>query len=576
MDQALRVLIVEDSPEDAELLLLELRRGGYAPQATRVDTEEAMRAALDSAWDLVLADHRMPHFSAPAALQLLQEKGLDLPFVIVSGAIDEEAAVEAMRTGAHDYLMKNSLARLLPAIERELKEAGERQQRKQAEAKIRHLAYYDALTELPNRSLLFDRLQQAILAGQREKRVVALLFIDLDRFKEVNDTLGHAAGDFLLQQIGPRIREVLRTADTVARLGGDEFAILLPEHGDLEQATIVARKILKALENPFILEQLPLEVSASIGIAFFPEHGDTPETLSQCADIAMYSAKKNGSGYTIYTPDLDKRSPTRLALMGELRHAIDAELLLFYQPKISLHSGQITGVEALIRWQHPQRGLLSPSAFIPWVEETGLIVPIGEWVLRNACAQIKAWQMAGLPPLCISVNLSPRQFQQTHLVDLIASILAAEHLAPHYLELELTENILMQNTAVSTLTLRDLHALGVGFVIDDFGMGYSSLSYLKRFSIDSLKIDQSFVQNIAVDPQDAALVSAIIAMGHALGIKVVAEGVETRAQWHFLRTQHCDEMQGHYFSEALPAAEFAQLLASSHMHAEVKLEEEIS
>ncbi|MEO5656688.1 MAG: diguanylate cyclase, partial [Nitrospiria bacterium] len=396
MGVPLRVLIVEDSEDDAALLLRELRRGGYDVESERVDTAPAMRAALSRPWDLIVSDYTLPHFNGLAALDLWKNAGLDIPFLIVSGSIGEDTAVGAMKAGANDYLMKDNLSRLVPAIQRGLAEARVRQERRRAEETIHRLAYYDVLTKLPNRSLLHDQLKDAIRSGQERHTPVALLLMDLDRFKEVNDTLGHPHGDRLLEQIGPRIQAVLHASETIARLGGDEFAVVVPA-ADARHAARIAQQILRAIEEPFTIEGLPLAIEASVGIAIAPDHGVDPDRLIQCADVAMYLAKAKRSGHVIYQPDRDQHSPRRLALFGELRHAIDRkQLFLLYQPKIDLQSGRLTGVEALIRWQHPEYGVVPPDEFIPVAERSGLIKPLTLWVLETALAQCRAWREAGL------------------------------------------------------------------------------------------------------------------------------------------------------------------------------------
>jgi diguanylate cyclase (GGDEF)-like protein len=435
-------------------------------------------------------------------------------------------------------------------------------QRKQAEARIQYLAYYDELTGLPNRTLFSQRLNHALAQARRYKKTLAVLFIDLDRFKNINDTLGHEAGDSLLQEMAKRLSDCLRESDTVARLGGDEFVVLLEEVADPKYAANVARKIVAAALNPFALKGGEYHITASIGISTYPDDGEDEQTLMKHADIAMYLAKDHGkNNYQFYSAQINAHSFERLALESSLRHALERnEFLLHYQPKIDLNTGDFTGMEALIRWQHPDLGMVSPALFIPLAEETGLIVPIGRWVLKTACAQNKAWQAQGLPRLRISVNLSARQFNDKNLVQDVANVIKETGLAPELLELEITESMVMYNPDQAVKLLSELKAMGLFVAIDDFGIGYSSLSQLKRFPIDTIKVDRSFIKDLMDNREDAAITEAIIAMGKSLKLNVIAEGVETGDQAGFLRDHQCDEMQGYYFSKPLPEKEFADLL----------------
>lgn len=559
MGAPLRVLMVEDSEDDAALLVRELRRGGYDVEFERVDTAPAMRAALDRAWDLIVSDYTLPHFNGLAALDLWKTAGLDMPFLIVSGSIGEETAVAAMKAGANDYLMKDNLSRLVPAIQRGLAETRVRQERRRAEETIHQLAYYDVLTKLPNRILLRDQLQHAIRSGQDEHTPVALLLMDLDRFKEINDTLGHPHGDRLLEQIGPRVQAASPASATVARLGGDEFAMVVPA-ADARQATLIAEKILRAIEEPFTIEGLPLAVEASIGIAIAPDHGVDPDRLIQCADVAMYLAKAKRSGHVIYQPDLDQHSPRRLALFGELRHAIDRkQLFLLYQPKIDLPSGRLTGVEALIRWKHPEHGIVPPDEFIPVAERSGLIKPLTLWVLESALGQCRAWQQAGLP-LSVAVNLSARNLHDLELPEQVARHLRASGVAPASLELEITESVVMSDPARAMDVLTRLSALGAKLSIDDFGTGYSSLGYLKRLPVHQLKIDKSFIIDLARNSGDTVIVRSTIELAHNLGLTVVAEGVETPEVRKKLIELRCDSAQGYGIGRPMAAEDVVRWL----------------
>lgn len=435
-------------------------------------------------------------------------------------------------------------------------------ERKQAEERVRHLAHYDALTDLPNRTLFHDRLQQALIQAQRGHEQVAVMFIDLDRFKVINDTLGHSVGDLLLQAVAHRLTNCVRQGDTVCRQGGDEFVILLPEIGRAEDAALVAQKILDSVSQPFFLDGHELHISSSIGISFFPSDGGTVEALMKNADVAMYRAKDLGrNNFQFYLSDMNARSFEKLALENNLRHALaHDELELYYQPLVDAGDGKLIGAEALLRWHHPELGLLHPAQFIPLAEETGMIVPIGEWVLRSACTQAQAWLKQGHAPLRMSVNLSARQFRQLDLAGSVRKILDETGFAAHSLELEVTESTLMQNIEENVMTLKDLKSMGIGIAVDDFGTGYSSLNYLKRLPIDTLKIDRSFVGDVTVNRDDAAIVNAIISLARSLALRVVAEGVENQEQQAFLEDHHCDEMQGYHFSHPLPAPQFVELL----------------
>ncbi len=431
-----------------------------------------------------------------------------------------------------------------------------------AEARIQHLATHDSLTGLPNRAMFNQLLTHALSSAQRHERMFAVLFIDLDRFKFINDTLGHVAGDQLLQEITERFKKALRASDVIARLGGDEFVVLVEEVKSVDKVRTVARKLLSAAIKPLLLLGRECRVTASIGIALYPQDGEDGQTLMKNADIAMYFAKSEGkNNFQFYSTDITSQTLERLTLEANLRHAMENdEFSLHYQAKRDLKKGTITGVEALLRWDNPELGSVSPAQFIPAAEETGLIVPIGKWVLRTACLQNVAWQRQGLPPICMAVNLSVRQFSDEHLLSDLTEILAETGMAPELLELEITEGMVIQNPAQAVRLLSAIKGMGVRLAIDDFGTGYSSLGQLKNFPIDTLKVDRSFIRDIATNTEDKAIIEAIIAMGKTLSLTVVAEGVETREQESFLRAHACDEMQGYYFSRPIPADEFAALL----------------
>jgi len=440
-------------------------------------------------------------------------------------------------------------------------------QRKVSEERLQYLANYDPLTQLPNRAAFNQHLEKAIRDGGRLGRQVAILFIDLDRFKMINDSLGHEAGDRVLREAAGRLHDCLPVTDTVCRLGGDEFVVIVENLDTVTAVADSAEKILQAIARPFIAEGQEFHITASVGIAGYPEDGTDRQHLLRNADVAMYRAKELGKNkYEFYSAQMNAHSFERLMLEAALRRALErGELELWYQPRIELASQRIAGAEALLRWRHPQMGLVSPAQFIPLAEETGLIVPIGEWVLEEACREAQTWQVPGLPSIGVAVNLSARQFSHDTLVDSIAGAMARHSLVAGQLELEITESMVMNNPEQAVSLLSALKAMGCHLSIDDFGTGYSSLAQLKRFPVDSLKIDRSFVQDLPGDADDVAITRAVIAMAHSLKLRVVAEGVETREQLQFLRDHGCDDVQGYFFGRPMPAPEFAQALANDRL-----------
>jgi len=685
VSKALRVLIVEDSENDAELLLRELRKGGFAPEYARVDTEEAMRAALNSEpWDIIISDYSMPHFDGISALNVMKRHSKDIPFIIVSANIGEEIAVMAMKAGAHDFIMKDKLARLIPAIERETKEARLRGQHRSAENEMRkltgaieqttdavmicdghgiieyvnsgfvrmtgyskedalgnsakilksdrhedsffgvmwdtislgdvfqdvfinkrkdgslyyeeksitplknergvvehyistgkditeqmqtrerlhHLSQHDLLTGLPNRLLFNDRLEQAIPRARRSGHILAVLLIDMDRFKNINETLGFDCGDHMLQAVGERLLTSTRDGDTVARLGDDEFAVILEDVKLQEDVSKIVEKILHSLSKAYYIDDHELFITTSIGVSLYPNDADHPQLLVQNADVAIHHAKESGSNkYRYYEAKMNEQSLYRLNLESSLRKALEREeFFLLYQPQIDLVTKEITGFEALLRWNHPELGTVSPIEFIPLLEETGMIQEVGRWILRKACHACKSWQDNNLGEISIAVNLSPVQFEGSKIATVVKNILNETELSANYLELELTEGTIMRNAEQAAITLTKLNKMGVAIAIDDFGTGYSSLSYLQKFPLNTLKIDRSFVNDIEADNGDASIVSAIISMAHSLGLTVVAEGVETIEQLELLRERDCEYVQGFLFSKPIPDSEVEELL----------------
>lgn len=430
-------------------------------------------------------------------------------------------------------------------------------EKKNAEDRIERLVHFDQLTGLPNRSLLSDRFKYTRSLAKRSGGTLAVMFIDLDHFKNINDTLGYSIGNQLLIEVAKRIEAILREEDTVSRQGGDEFMLLLHDT-DADGAANVATKLIEAVSRSCQVEQHELIITPSIGIAIYPHDGKDFETLSKNADAAMFRVKQGGrNNFLFYTPEMQAHSARTLQLANALRHALERnELQLHYQPQLSIQDGHIIGAEALLRWRHPELGMISPAEFIPIAEDSGQIIPIGEWVLRTASKQLKNWLDSGLPPMVMAVNLSSVQFRQPNIVDLVTNIIDEVKLPHEYLELELTESVAMSNPLAAIEVMDKLHEQGIRMSIDDFGTGYSSLSYLKKFKVYKLKIDQSFVSDITDDPEDKAIVSAIINMANSLGIQTIAEGVETAEQLAFLRLQGCDEVQGYYFSKPLPAEQF--------------------
>jgi len=436
------------------------------------------------------------------------------------------------------------------------------QQRKREDDRVHHIAFHDELSGLPNRLMLIERLDQALSRHRRAEMTLAILYMNLDRFKVINDSLGHEAGDALLCLVADRLRAQLREGDSLARVGGDEFVVLIENYGNSIAVSACAQRVVEQLSAPYLLDKKDCHVTVSIGISTFPADGSDSQSLLKAADVAMYRAKETGrNNYQYYLPSMNIHTLERLELESDLRRALErGEFLLHYQPKVEVASGLITGVEALLRWKHPLRGLVPPLDFIPLAEETGLIVPIGEWVLATACARNKAWQGRGLPKLSVAVNLSARQFADTMLLANLTRIIHDSGLDPSLLELEITESAVMSNAECAVSVLEKLKSTGVQIAIDDFGTGYSSLAYLKRFPIDILKIDRSFIRDIPADSGDMKITRAIIAMAHGLRLKVVAEGVETAEQLKFLGSQSCDAVQGYFLYRPLREEELADVL----------------
>ncbi|MEW6495928.1 MAG: EAL domain-containing protein [Cyanobacteriota bacterium] len=574
-----KILVIEDEEFVRENILELLDAEGF-----EVIGAENGSVGVDAAKlmvpDLILCDVMMPKLDGFGVLTELRQdaKMAAIPFIFLTAKAAKSDFRQGMELGADDYITKPfTRAELLGAITSRLKKQAAVQEHfhtelQQAKEQLNYLIHHDSLTNLPNRLSLRERFKQVKLKNSDSEKLVTVLCLGLDRFNQINDNLGHAVGDLLLKAVAERIKACVGNHDIVARLNAAQFAIILtfdksdscPTTQYKKVVGDVAQNILNQLSQTFELGTRELFVTASIGIALDPRDGTDIEQLLNHANTAMLQAKQQGGDqYEFYSVAFNIGSSERLALQSSLRHALERqELLVYYQPQVDLKTGQIVGAEALVRWQHSERGLISPDKFIPIAEETGLIIPIGEWVLQTACKQTKIWQEAGFSDLRIAVNLSSRQFSQIDLRHQLVSILMEIGLDPKYIELELTESMLVQNTEVAIRRLNALKSLGVEIAIDDFGTGYSSLSYLQQFPFNILKIDRCFIRNITENPNNAAITRAIIEMAKSLNLKLIAEGVETEAELSFICQHQCDVMQGYIFSPPLPAHEFEQLLIS--------------
>jgi diguanylate cyclase (GGDEF)-like protein len=563
MTMPLRTLIIEDSEDDTALVLRELCRSGYAPEHERVDTAEALGAALDKqSWDVIISDHSMPQFDGLQALKIVRQQGLDTPFIIVSGSIGEDVAVQAMKAGANDYIMKDKMARLVPAIERELMEAEARHAHRQAQQRVHYLAYHDPLTDLPNLVQFREHLQRVIEDARQNSHTAALLLLDLNNFHEINDTLGYSNGDTLLQEAAGRLLALQRRSDMTARLGGDDFALLLYP-GDAAYAESVARHAQEALTAPIVVAGFSLEVGAKIGIALFPDHGANAQLLLQHADVALSRAKQGTLACSVYDPLHDPSDPRRLLLMSDLRAAIhgNSQLAPHFQPKIELQSGKVTGVEALVRWTHPERGPVPPDEFILLAEKTGIIHRLTRLVLEKSMESCYDWHLKG-HAIPVAVNLSVKDLLDQTLVDKVQSLLIGRAMEADMLELEITETALMEDPARALEVLTALSDMGIRLHIDDFGTGYSSLGYLKKLPVSAVKIDRSFVSDMISNKDSSMIVRSTVDLAHNLGLKVIAEGVENAEILDRLKTYDCDEAQGYFIAHPMPAGETTRWLAA--------------
>jgi|GEM_PF-383758 len=585
------LMLVDDEENIIASLSRLLRRDGYTIVLAN-SGEQALALLARHPVGVIVTDQSMPKMSGAALLNQVKELYPDTVRIMLTGHADIQLAIDAINRGAiykflskpwEDDALRASIAEAFvhyalvqqrANLARDIQIANDTLAQINAElellverknTQLDHLANYDPLTNLPNRLLLLDRLDREIVRAQRDNKLVVVMYVDLDRFQQINDSFGHPVGDQLLQQVALKLSHYVKDEDSLARLGGDEFCFVLTGIKDAHDASNVAQSILDSFKKYSVtIEDNDIFITASIGISIYPFDGICTTTLMKNADAALYHAKSEGfNSFQYYTTQMSDMAWRRLTLETELRHAVEREeFVLYYQPKINLVSGRIIGVEALLRWQNTERGLVSPMEFIPLLEETGLIMNVGEWALRAASRQAQIWKAMGHDDIRVAVNLSALQFKQPDLAGMVQNICseAGLDIGMGALELELTESLLMKNVEGTMVTLNKLHDMGVRLSIDDFGTGYSSLSYLKKFPIHSLKIDQSFVRDISTSKDDAAIVSAIVAMGHSLGLKVIAEGVETKAQLTYLRKIKCDEMQGYLFSRPVPGHEMTRLL----------------
>lgn len=558
----IKLLIVGFSGEDSNCLYSELSSGMFDLVSECVDHVEAMKVALcESDWDIVVSNHAVPSFDAFEALTLSNVCGKDIPFIIYSNYADEETAVSAIRYGASDYLNRGNTARLMLSIQRELKNSAMRRARLQAESHIYRLAYYDELTGLPKRNLFCEKVLE-ILSERNELDVAAIYFIDLDRMPRINSTYGYSVGDVLIQQLSYRLSVYSSRNCLLTRIEGSKFAFFNCDVKNADDIQLFANRVLKLAATPFIINNLEIYIKLNVGICCYPEDGDDISMLLANAESTV--SLNRGlwrSNCRYYEKAIGEINAKRLKLERSLRRSLDdRELFLHYQPIVDLRTGSVIGAEALVRWNHPEFGLILPDVFIPIADETGFIIEIGKWVLKQACVQAKRWHDAGYESIFISVNISAIELDQSQLLSHIANVLEETGLFPGALELEITESVLMQDAESSIRILQELKEMGIKIAVDDFGTGYSSLSYLKQFPVDILKIDRSFAKDIVSDSDSSAIVTAIIALAKNLGLSALAEGIETKEQFELLYNEQCDRAQGYLFSKPVNAEHFILLL----------------
>jgi len=567
MSTSLNLLLLEDSPADAELMIEVLRESGFDPTFRRVESKDAYLRELDQPPDFILSDYSMPQFTARDALRLMKERGLDLPFIIVSGCMGEEMAVECMKAGAADYLLKDRLGRLGHAVMQALERKQLIEEKRQAEQRLFLETFHDSLTGLPNRALFMDRLERVFLQTRRQPgQMFALLHVNLDGFKMVHSGLGPSPADRLLIEVSQRILRRVRSADTVARMEGDAFTLLIDNLKAIGNATRVADRIQQEFATSFVTEEGEIFLTPCIGIACSHAGYESGEHLLRDATAAMLQAKASGrAGFVIFDKTMHQQAMARLKIEGDLRQALDRkEFCLAYQPIVDLNEGRVTGFESLLRWQHPESGLTSPDAFLSIAMELGLMKSIGEWTLVEACRQLKVWQeqFPRVRPLTVSVNFSIGQFAQDDLTHLIQKLLERSGIDPSSVKLEITESEMMKNPEAAIKVLDEIKAQKIDTCLDDFGTGYSSLSHLQQLAIRFLKIDQSFVRRLGTEDDALAIVKTIITLAHQLGRQVIAEGVETAEHLVILRSLGCEYGQGYFFAKPLAPEEVDTLLAS--------------
>jgi len=568
MSTSLNLLVLEDSLADAELMIEALRESGFAPNFRRVDTKDAYLRELDQPPDFILSDYSMPQFTAQDALRLMKERGLDVPFIIVSGCIGEDMAVECMKAGAADYLLKDRLGRLGHAVTQALERKRLLEDKRRAEQRLFLETFHDSLTGLPNRALFMDRLERVFLQSRRQPgHLFALLHVNLDGFKIVHSGLGPSPADRLLIEVSQRILRRVRSADTVARMEGDAFTLLLDNLKAASNATRVADRLQQEFSAPFALEHGDVFLTPYIGIACSHSGYENGEHLLRDATAAMLQAKAAGrAGFVIFDKAMHQQAMARLRIEGDLRQALDRkEFRLVYQPIVDLAEGHVAGFESLLRWQHPEHGLVRPDAFLSIATELGLMKSIGEWTLGEACRQLRLWQQQSprIRPLTVSVNFSIEHFAQGRFSQLIRDVIVRTGIEAASLKIEITESEMMKNPDAVSQALTEIEALKVDTCLDDFGTGYSSLSHLQQLAIRHLKIDQSFVRRLGAEDDALAIVKTIIALAHQLGRQVIAEGVETAEHLAILRSLGCEYGQGYFFAKPLAPEEAGALLASA-------------
>ncbi len=553
----IKILLVEDDHDEA-LMITKMLQEGLQNQFTLeqcYSVDDALELVRHESFQAIILDLHLPEGQSFDSIPQFIQYCPGAPILILSSVEDEEQAIKAVKSGAQDYLIKGQTNSA--TLSRAIRYAMERHR---ATQRITQMAHYDHLTGLANRGLFYERLNCAVARCNRNDMAMALIFLDLDQFKEINDTFGHECGDSLLKTVATRLKKCIREIDTGVRLGGDEFAVLLEQIMSVEDVALVAERILELLAQPMIVNHHQLQITGSLGITIYPWDSANPQELLSHADAAMYRAKaQGGHSYQFYTAGMKTAGLDGSTLEVELGRALTKkEFLLHYQPQMDLRTRAVIGMEALLRWHHPYQGLIGPNHFIPQAEENGMIIPIGEWVLRAASKQAKYWKKQGFPMPHVSVNLSARQIHHGNLPTLIQDILQRSHLEPEHLKLELTETFLIHETEDTLQTLRELKDMGIQLFIDDFGAGYASLRYLKSFPVDGIKLDQSLIQQLPHNPNDTAIVEALISLGKTLGLQVIAEGVETQEQVDFLAEHDCDAMQGYWLAPPLPANESAQ------------------